>query len=67
MPKLNENSVKTIVFDLRKPTCMKRAGRCCFRKHHIFDGDNRSYTDLISLSIAVVFYFNSCSLHFMKL
>jgi len=56
MRKLNENSVKTVVFALRKPTCMKRAGRCCFRKHDIFDGDNCSYTDLISLSIAVVFY-----------
>jgi hypothetical protein len=67
MPKLNENSVKTILFALRKPSCMKGAGRCCFTKHEIFYEDSRSYTDLISLFIAVVFYFNSCCLDFMKL
>jgi len=67
MPKLNEDSVKLVVFTLRKPACMKRAGRCCFRKHHIFDEGTHSYTDDISFSIAVIFYFHSFCLHFMKL
>jgi len=33
--------LKDSVFALRKPNCMKRAGRCCLRKRHIFDAGKR--------------------------